>query len=669
MPRTLATPIRWVVFAALAAGLALPPRAISAPSEQKADDLLIVDCLLPGQVRQLGRVASYLTARRPVRTTALECEIRGGEYVSYDRASFATSLKVWLPEAEAGSLDAQVYVGEIYEKGLGLPPDYEAAASWYRRAAEQGDSRAQINLGNLYERGLGVEPDPLEALKWYRKASGLPDAVLIDSASYTSQQAELSSLRAEVERVRGQLGAKERELEAAQRELASRTAALEEGRAELERVNTAGASAEELDRQRAELARLEQELARARDEVGQAQVAADGYKTKLADLEKRPPAPGVKLAGTPVPLAGPTIELIDPPLTATRGITVEPGASRVSVRSGVARRKIVGRVTAPAGLLSLTVNERAIEPNPAGVFHDDVALEALRVPVVVLAVDQQGKQAKVSFTLEREVPAEVAAPAKPDAEPPLRGGSFGKYYALVIGNDAYTKLPSLRTPVRDSRAIAEVLQRKYGFEVTRLENANRYQILSALNELREKLSSDDNLLIYYGGHGELDEVNMRGHWLPVDAEPDSTANWISNVQITDTLNVIRARHVLLVVDACYSGTLTRSGLARLDAGMTSEERAKWIEVMASKRSRTVLTSGGVKPVMDVGGGGHSVFAKALLEVLRANGGLLDGQRLYREVSARVAFAAADVRFDQVPEYAPIRHAGHEAGDFFLLPQG
>lgn len=102
--------------------------------------------------------------------------------------------------------------------------------------------------------------------------------------------------------------------------------------------------------------------------------------------------------------------------------------------------------------------------------------------------------------------------------------------------------------------------------------------------------------------------------------------------------------------------------------MTDEERLHWMRTMVAKRSRTVLTSGGLAPVMDAGGGRHSVFAKALLEVLDANVETIDGEKLHREVAARVAYAAANLRFDQVPEYAPIRFAGHEAGEFFLLPR-
>ena len=131
---------------------------------------------------------------------------------------------------------------------------------------------------------------------------------------------------------------------------------------------------------------------------------------------------------------------------------------------------------------------------------------------------------------------------------------------------------------------------------------------------------------------------------------------------------MKAKQVMLVVDSCYSGALTRSSVSRLGAGMTADERLHWLRTMATRRSRTALTSGGLAPVMDAGGGRHSVFAKALLEVLEANADTLDGQRLHREVAARVAYAAANLRFDQVPEYAPIRFAGHEAGEFFLVPK-
>jgi len=137
---------------------------------QDPSRLLVVDCLLPGQVRKLGGQMTYLSQRRPVKTTAVDCEIRGGEYVAYDRANYATALAVWMPQAEAGEPQAQVYVGEIFEKGLGRPADFGEAAKWYAKAAEQGNPRGRMNLAYLYEQGFGVEKDPLKALNLYRQA-------------------------------------------------------------------------------------------------------------------------------------------------------------------------------------------------------------------------------------------------------------------------------------------------------------------------------------------------------------------------------------------------------------------------------------------------------------------------------------------------------------------
>ena len=99
-------------------------------AQRDPDSLMIIDCLLPGQVRKLGSKLTYLTQPRPVRTTGVDCEIRGGEYVALDRASYADSLRVWLPLAEGGDPKAQTFVGEIFEKGLGVSPDYPSAVQW-----------------------------------------------------------------------------------------------------------------------------------------------------------------------------------------------------------------------------------------------------------------------------------------------------------------------------------------------------------------------------------------------------------------------------------------------------------------------------------------------------------------------------------------------------------
>ena len=739
------------LFPPIFLALVLLPNQVNSQA-QKTQELLVVDCLLPGQIRKLGSSRTYLSARRPVKTTARDCEIRGGEYVAYDRANYATALKVWLPQAKNGDPEAQLNVGEIYEKGLGLSPDYTLAAHWYRLAAEAGDTRAQINLGHLYEEGLGVAQNPTEALKWYRKASGLSETLVLDpgtlatdirrpdSAQSETEQAlrkqveqlerDTEQLRRKLERTRQQLEnarqqgnhlsgrvreeAQQRQqladashikqheveqlqatvqrqqthtlamqdmLEQTRQQLALAQGALEQSERDAQTLRSQLASARtrfeqqerstnndraeyqilsktvqqreaDLDRQHAEMARLQKT-------IKQLQVEVDRYRATAAEADK------YRQAMQQAKLTGPSITLIDPHLPATRGSAV------VTVRGNITERQIVGRVNAAAGLLSLTINDLPQNPNNLGIFKTRIPINTMRIPVSVIAIDQQGKRSELEFILQSESNkalkvASGSAAIKAKTNTPVV--NFGQYYALVIGINDYPNLPKLETAISDAEAFAKLLAEKYKFKTTKLINASRYEILSALNELREKLTKDDNLLIYYAGHGELDKVNMRGHWLPADAELDNTANWISNVAVTDILNIINAKQIMMVVDSCYSGALTRSALAQLQAGMTEKERINWLKVMAKKRARTVLTSGGLKPTLDSGGGGHSVFARALLDVLKDNDRIMEGRELYKEVAARVAYAASSIRFDQVPEYAPVKHTGHEGGDFFFVPK-
>jgi hypothetical protein len=140
------------------------------------DEYLIVDCLLPPRLVPDASLGVHLLPRTPEKITALECNKRGGAFTLPDAPDHRKwSLDVWMPSAERGDPAAQYYLGEIYERGLGDPPDFARAAEWYRRAAEQGDRRAAANLARLHERGLGVPEDRAEALRWYQVAAGADD--------------------------------------------------------------------------------------------------------------------------------------------------------------------------------------------------------------------------------------------------------------------------------------------------------------------------------------------------------------------------------------------------------------------------------------------------------------------------------------------------------------
>lgn len=635
-----------------------PPRDLP-PAD--VDKLLIVDCLLPPQVRKLGGQATYLTARRPVRTSAIDCEIRGGEYVAYDRADFATALKVWLPEAQAGNAEAQNYVGQIYERGLGTEPDYATAAAWYRRAAEQDFQPAQINLGNLYEKGLGVPRDSGAALNWYRRASGIDDELMYASAVAVAEvsQQELQTLRDQVRQARAQADQYRHRFEEVSGQLA-------EGQKQLEQLR-AGQSDKQLllqlmeqqpvsPQRDAHLLRLREELRSYDQQVSSAESELKNLKLRAdrAERDVRSASQAVAAAqqGTP-----PQIEVIDPPVTLTRGMAtamLEPAR-----RS----KEIVGRIVAPAGVERFTVNGREYPLDEFNLFWADVELKGDITPVELGVQDRRQREINYQFMIQSPREGGDAQLQRVSTE----GLSLGNYHALVIGNNRYAQLSNLETAVNDAERVAALLRDQYGFKTRLLSNANRYEILSALNDMRETLTEHDNLLIYYAGHGELDSVNERGYWLPVDAEFNNSANWISNVAITDIVNSMQAKHVLVVADSCYSGTLSESAVARYSEGLPAAQQREWLETVAGLRARTVLTSGGVQPVLDSGGGGHSIFARAFIETLEGNRQLLEGFALYRDVLRKVSARAAALNQEQTPLYAPIRHAGHEAGEFFFRP--
>ncbi|MCI5129598.1 MAG: caspase family protein [Candidatus Electrothrix sp. AS4_5] len=191
---------------------------------------------------------------------------------------------------------------------------------------------------------------------------------------------------------------------------------------------------------------------------------------------------------------------------------------------------------------------------------------------------------------------------------------FGRFHALVIGNQNYRHLTKLETPLADAKAVAEVLEHQYGFTVELLLDATWEQTMRAIADLRNTANQNkDNLLIYYAGHGYLNIKTGVEYWQPVNAERNNDIYWIPTSRITSILKELRAKHALVVADSCYSGTLLRADSGtRLPTGMKWNE---WLRRMQERRSRTALTSGDVEPVADGGGSGHSIFAKVFLEVL------------------------------------------------------
>lgn len=233
------------------------------------------------------------------------------------------------------------------------------------------------------------------------------------------------------------------------------------------------------------------------------------------------------------------------------------------------------------------------------------------------------------------------------------------FYALVIGNSDYASLPKLLTAAADARAVERSLREYYGFQTRLLVNVTRSQIVTALSDYRRELSADASLLIYYAGHGHSDAGGGKTFWLPVDATLEDASKWIAADELTNVVRAVPARHVIVVSDSCYSGTL-RYGL---NASPTSpQEREQFLQKTYAGRSRTLMASGSDEPFAseDVDDGGHSVFAAALLRGLRK----MEGPSFTAsELFAGYVLNPVAGRTGRIAVYNPLRNSGHEGGDF------
>jgi hypothetical protein len=540
--------------------------------------------------------------------------------------------------AQGGDPDAQYYVGVLYEKGAEGQPNYTKAADWYRQAADRGIRRAAINLGRLYEQGLGVEKSEPEARKWFAKANGaVGGAGDLVSQGNTAQQ-ELADVRAR---------------------LTERMSLLDDERRKLEHLKQLRASSPGLATADA-MAKQERVAQLRQEEVSKLQTRVtelkDAIHKEFATVQQAPS----KNQG----LRGPSIQIIDPSLVITRGVRVEGGRVALVIPRGRPHR-VTGRVIAEGGVRSLEVNGAQTPFDEEGTFV--VQLGALNdaassVPLDIVAIDREGKEGKKKLVVRSG-----EAPVTKDLVTPTINRAGG-YHALIIGNDQYRQWPPLDTAVADAEAMSKVLQERYGFRVTVLKNAERKQILKTLNDYRKTLSDQDHLLVYYAGHGFLEPEIDRGYWIPVEGDLFDNTDWVEFPAVTDLLELIPARQILVVADSCFAGKLMRSAMGHVHPDADEQTRQSLLQTMAQKKIRATLTSGGAKPVLDEGEAGHSIFAAAFLGVLTENNDTLETERLYWTVRSRVVQAAEKMQFEQIPTYGPIHMAGHEGfGDFVFVP--
>ena len=234
------------------------------------------------------------------------------------------------------------------------------------------------------------------------------------------------------------------------------------------------------------------------------------------------------------------------------------------------------------------------------------------------------------------------------------GGSdlqIGKQYAVLIGIDRYAEWASLRNPVKDAKAIKEILARRYYIdEFVELYDAEATAsgIRRLFDDLIERVGPTDSVLIYYAGHGYTDKYNT-GFWIPSDGSRDlmSQDRWIGNGQIRNFMTMIRARSLALVSDSCFSGDLIN-----VQRGATPTIDSEYWRNALRYTAKQVLTSGASESVPD-----ESEFARQLKSLLESNTeACLDPLAMYDRIRRGVT--------QTLPLLGTL--PGHESGASYVL---
>jgi len=238
-----------------------------------------------------------------------------------------------------------------------------------------------------------------------------------------------------------------------------------------------------------------------------------------------------------------------------------------------------------------------------------------------------------------------------------------KYYALIIGNSEYEdkQIDDLIAPANDAKALDEILKTKYNFKTNLLLNASREEILDAIQELATTLNREDNLLIYYAGHGMYIKEQEQGYWLPVDSDKNKRSKWINNQTVVAEVKSAEAKHILLIVDSCFAASLTKS--TTIDKNLNIKKGDKKWETLKLKKARWLIASGGIEPVDDSNGRGHSYFARKLIDTLEKNepGQVISSYELFGPIHTYVVN-----NLPQNPERLKILDTGHDGGDFLFF---
>lgn len=369
------------------------------------------------------------------------------------------------------------------------------------------------------------------------------------------------------------------------------------------------------------------------DPGGKVLWAAD-FKTKklfaydVADLGIKPKA----MLRNDKDLNAPQITILEP--------LVKDGAARVT-REFVT---IKGSVFDETGVYALKLNGDKLNIENGTDFNIGLKLVPGKNEFTMEAVDVNDMSVIKKFTIEYN-----------DKQEDDEIDFSSQNYLMVIAIDQYKDWNKLYNAVSDAQAVTEKLQRNYNFKeenTFRLydTDATKQGMINLFKKAIEKVGPNDRLLIYFSGHGFYDGVLNEGYWIPVDAGRGMESDYLPNTLLVKMMKQMPAKHVFVVADACFSGSLFVDNTIRAN-----------LDNAAQKKSRWGLASGRLEYVDDGKRGSSSPFCLAILEYLDNN---TKSRSTAFEMINYVRNKVSE-ESKQVPVGSTIGNAGDEGGDYIF----
>lgn len=231
-------------------------------------------------------------------------------------------------------------------------------------------------------------------------------------------------------------------------------------------------------------------------------------------------------------------------------------------------------------------------------------------------------------------------------------------HALLFATNIYDSFSELVNPVLDARTIGDELSDNFGVITEVVINSTLTQTVEKIREYASrKYEPNENLIIFFAGHGVYDEVFREGYVISRDSRADdiSKTSYLSHSNLRTIVNNINCEHIFLIMDVCFGGTIdphlatsSHRGAMEMYADIPKEE---FIDRKMKYKTRLYLTSGGKEYVPDGRQGYHSPFARRFLESLRKYGGE-DGVLTTSEILQYVEKVNPQPRFGEFGDNEP-----------------